>query len=455
MTFDRKAALPLGHRFYTSSATLASWGAGGERGPSFESYSSRGRRVTRPEIPGDWSTCRYINPVALPHWEKPEPVETWLDGRACRFPESIITGRRWTRPIGPAASLPAIVRNIAIQPNDGPTSEWRAERDAAGFAIEYGTEGNRIERAFVKEASPLVATLRQVSELMRPPVIAANENTPPAEDANPGKEGERVHNQGSITPSVPMLLRAVADGMRPRVIRHPDGTMTRIATGHQVEGGWHLAGWKRGRKLHGVVIQDGEMVAYGNDRGRSCRPEYVADPLGLVVDKESETAKHIERQPEENRSYTRMKSAGTYVSAQSPDAPRSLAPPPRTSRAIANDNMLSKAKANTSVMPTVTKLQDGVAHEYGRLAGVADMTGACEGGTSAPMHDALAEMERADRLAAAGLDRDDLEVIEDILSDASFRTIGLARGYAESSAHRMGRKVVEDALKKISEKIAA
>ena len=75
--------------------------------------------------------------------------------------------------------------------------------------------------------------------------------------------------------------------------------------------------------------------------------------------------------------------------------------------------------------------------------------------SSAPMPEALSEMDRADQLEAAGLHRRDLEVVEEILADASFRTIGLQFGYAESSASRMGRKVVEDTLKRISEKIAA
>ncbi|MDX3928692.1 MAG: hypothetical protein QHC90_23165 [Shinella sp.] len=433
MTFSRRAALPLGHRFYTSARSISEWGTGGPHASGGESYDSRG-----------W--------VVPP---KPEHI-AWSDYapgriRPFRSPPHVLAAE-W---IGSRVPLPRTPRSIINQPNDGPTAEWRAERDAAGFAIDHGTEGNRIERALVKEMSPLVATLRQVAELMRPPVVDANDDAPSAKDANPGKEGERVHNQGGITPSIPMLLRAVADGMRPRVIRHPDGTMTRIATGHKAEGGWHLVGWKKGQKLHGIIIHDGEMVAYGDDRGRSCRPKYVADPRGLVFDKESETAKHIARRPDENRTYIRLAGRERYVSAQSPDAPRSIAPPPRTARAVANDNNLAAAIANTPVMPAVTKLPDGVAYEYGRLAGIADMTGAGEGGTSAPMHDALAEMDRADKLAAAGFDADDLEIIEDILSDASFRTIGIARGYAESSAHRMGRKVVEDALKKISEKIAA
>ncbi|MBP2560351.1 hypothetical protein J2857_003120 [Neorhizobium galegae] len=397
---------------------------------------SRGRRIA-------WSRLNLLRaeyyeerPELLPadpNWRDLRPIEPQEDRPADILSRSQKSSWFDTPP-GPSVTV--------RRENDGPTAEWLAERDAAGIATNHGREGNRIERALVEDKSPLAATLRQVAELLRPPVVAANDNTPPAADANPGKEGERVHNQGSILPSVPMLLRAYAPLIETSQRRQ--------------DGGWYIIGTTDGRrKLTGLIFRDGELIAFGDDRGRKCRPDYVADPLGLVFDKGSETAKHIERRQEENRAYTRLSGAGLYLSDQRTDAPRSLAPPPRTARAVANDNILSKAKANTTVMPPVTKLPDGVAREYGRLAGIAEANGTNEGATSAPLHEALAEMERAEKFEAAGFDRGDMEVVEDILSDASFRTIGLARGYAESSAHRMGRKVVEDVLKRVSTKIAA
>ncbi|WP_442136931.1 hypothetical protein [Rhizobium leguminosarum] len=340
-------------------------------------------------------------------------------------------------------------QHTVIRPNDGPTREWLAERDAAGTATEHGTDGNRIERALVKEKSPLVAPLRQVSELMRPPVTAANDNAPATDEgstANSGKGHERVHNQGSILPSVPILLRAYQAGAESGV--------------RDLHGGWHRIGYTddtddKKKKFIGLAFLDGQLVAYGDDNGRKRRPDYTADPLGLVFNKESETAKHVERQPEENRSYIRLAGRERYISSQRPDAPGSISPPPRTARAVANDNTLAAARANTSSLPPVQKLPDGVAKDYGRLGGIAEANGAGEGATSAPMHETLYELERAEKLIAAGIHAEDIEVVDDILSDASFRTIGLARGYAESSAHKMGRKVVEELLARLSKKIAA
>lgn len=442
MTFNRLDAIPRGHRLYSSKSSLSNWGTTGPRVvmAANDNFDSRGNNCTKPEVPGDWTTSKSLNtrPVV-------RPIKEWTWGR--KKPE-FLPGND-NRQSGILVSLP----------NDGPTPEWRAERDAAGFAIDYGSEGNRIERALVKEKSPFVAALRQVKELMRPAVVAANDNAPSTDEfkpANAGKGHERIHNQGCITPSVPMLLRAVSDGMRPRVVRNSDGSITRIDTKHCPVGGWHLYGWVEGRnKLHGIIVSDGELVAYGNDKGRRCRPAYNANRASeAVVDDKSETAKHIAAQPEENRTYIRLAGRERYISSQRPDAPGSIAPPPRTARAIANDNILSTTRANTTVMPVVKKLPDGPAKDYGRLAGIAETTGIGEGKKSASMHEALSEMERSEKLEAAGLRDDDMEIIESILSDESFRTIGLSRGYAESSAHRMGRKAVERALQRISNKIA-
>ncbi|MGK9261198.1 hypothetical protein KXS15_09565 [Sinorhizobium meliloti] len=461
-SFNRITALLRGHKLYSSSETLSAWGAGGPRAlmAANDNYDSRGRAVSWPTAEGDWKTSRRVIKAATPEHCEPRMEQYWGGGRLCRFPKTI-TGGRWERPVGAApANDNAPRRNVIRLPNDGPSAEWLAERNAAGFAVDYGQEDNRIERALVKEKSPLVAALRQVSELMRPPVTAANDNKPADDDGKPANSGtghERVHNQGSITPSVPMLLRAVSDGMRPRVIRHPDGSMTRVDTRHRVVGGWHLSGWTDGRKkLHGIIISNGELTAYGDDNGRKRRPDYKANrATEAVVDEASETSKHIAAEPEENRTYVRLRGRERYISGQRPDAPGSIAPAHRTARAAANDNEMHAAIANTPVMPPVKKLPDGVASGYGRLAGIADVNGVGEGKTSAPMHNALSEIERQEQLAAAGFHAEDLDVVDAILSDASFRTIGLQHGYAESSAHRMGRKVVQDALVRISEKIAA
>ncbi len=448
MTFNRFAAIASGYKLYTSSKTLKTWGAGGPRAwlAANDNYDTRGRAVSWPAVAGDWTTCLLpATATASERREPQQPKQYWLDDRLCRFPKTI-TGGKWERPNGLVpANDNTPRRNVVRLPNDGPSREWLAERNAAGFAVDYGSEGNRIERALVKDKSPLVAALRQVTELMRPAEIAANDNTPGDDDGasvNAGKGLERVHNQGSITPSVPMLLKAYEDGTDSGV--------------REIRNGWHRIGPTDGkRKLTGLIFLNGELIAYGDNKGRKRRPDYNTKVAEAAVDEESETANHVAAQPEENRTYIRLVGRERYISSQRPDAPGSIAPPQRTARAAANDNELQAAIANTPVMPPAKKLPDAVAADYGRLAGIAETKGVGEGKTSAPMHDALSELERQGELAAAGFHDEDLDVVDAILSDASFRTIGLQRGYAESSAHRMGRKVVEDVLTRLAEKIAA
>ena len=435
MTFNRNTSMSTGHRLYTSAR--AHLDVDGD-------YDTRGW-IVAPPPDGDWAN---YDPKRIRRFRSPP-----------RVPAS-----EWT---GSLLSVPR--SGFALHgPNDGPSAAWLAERNAAGTAIKHGQNATRIERALVSEASPLVAALRQVKELMRPTRMATNDNTPSGDgEVNRGGGTERVHNQGSIEPSVPMLLRAHAAAFRPHVVtkKRQDGGNGRqraIEKRHVgvigfsfIEGTTLLGETDWRRKLIGLIFRNGELVAYGNDEGRHCRPAYKADPLGLVFDKATETAKHVAAQPDENRSYSRLCGAGVYLSHQHPSAPGAMEPSPRTTRAVANDNVLVAAIANTPCLPPVTKFSDGVAAEYGRLAGISESKGIGEGCTSAPMHEVLAELDRDERFQAVGIDEADLDVVDAVLDDASFRTIGLQQGYAESSSHRMGRKAVERALERISRKLAA
>lgn len=438
MSFERKAELPLGHRFYTSARTLASWGSGGQRAGTNETYNSRG-----------WVVAPKPTGIA---WRDYAPKRTRP------FRSSIcVASSEWV-----ATRASVVAPSVTVRmPNDGPSAGWRTERDSAGIANKYGQHATRIERWLVEKQSPLVIPLRMVKERLRPAVTASNDNRPETDntDGNSGVGAERVHNQGSILPSVPEILTAYAAAYRPHIVTKKCrfGHASEISVRHAGQGFSFLEGntllgstnWRS--KLIGLVFRKGELVAYGDANGKKRLPSYKADPLGVVRDDDSETAKQEALQPLEDASYTRLNSAHTYVSAQSPNAPSSMSPPPRTASAVANDNTLAEAIANTREMPAITRLPDGVAHGYGRLAGISDS----KGNTSFGAHEVLTEIERSEELASAGFDHADIQVVDAILDDASFRTIGLLNGYAETSAHRMGRKVVEDTLRRISEKIAA
>lgn len=403
-------------------------------GTRMANSDSRGWIISRPPLGVSWSdyTPRRIRPIRLPNGA---PSNDW---------------------IYPPSSLRSAPIRLA---SDGPSSTWLSERDAAGTETNYRYRGNRIEKALVKEQSPLVITLRRLAELMRPAATAVTVDIQAGgeEDAsrNTGFGTERLHNQGAFNPSIPELMQALSDGMRTRVVRDKSGKLTRISPSHHFSqernGLWHRIGSCLGKgKLTGLEFFAGEMVAYGDNKGRKRQPDYNADHLGLTYEKESVTARQVERQEDENRSYLSLPAASKYEAANDNNAPRALGAPPKTGRAARAAKWLSEA-ANDNV--PVTRLPDGVAAGYGRLAGISEPKP--YGATSTPRHEALDEMDRAEAFAGLGLDTDDWEVIDAVLDDESFRTIGLRRGHAESSAHKSGRRAVEAALRKISEKIAA
>ena len=322
-------------------------------------------------------------------------------------------------------------RRPVVVANDGPTDDWLAERDAAGYATKSELPATRIERALIADKSPEILPLRRAMETLRyAELTVANDNTPIAEDGddNSGFGLETAQNQGSIKPSIGEQLRAMSDGLRPHIVTtkaksgKPREMMLRITGEHTFDEGWHIIGAQAGRRLVGLVFQGGKLVAYG-DRNRKRRaPWYDATRAAEAkVDEDSETAKHIAAQDAEDRAYVALQGCGS------------------SQHVADNDN--------------VTRFPAGVARGYGRLAGVSEMKGVGKGKTSATRHDVLRELDRID--AVAELDPADVKIIEAAMADATFSQIGIGHGYAPSSASRMGRKLVLRAANNIQKKIAA
>ncbi len=410
-TFDRSAECPKGHRFYTSLNTMKTWGFGGQRAPgATEEYETQGWLVTRPPEGRAWDD---YHPARLRRVLR-QPVEPqgWLG----------------------AIKAPAKRGTVIPFPNDGPSADWLAHRNAAGHATRTDRPVTMVEGALVRSKSPLIITLRRVSELMRPiTMTAANDNElDDDEDANPGVGFERKHDQSNMLPSIPEMLAAFADGMRPRVVTDKGGKMKRYPGGRTFQGGWQLIGTTdHGYRLSGLIFINGELIAYGDYNGRRRKPKYLD---GVVTerkfDDDSVTADHVRRQDGENDTYIRLGS---------------------DRQPAANDNAPPMAIDGVPVR----RFPAGIAAGYGRLAGVSEPKGAGKGRTRAPRSEVLNEMERTDRLAEMELDQCDLDIIEDVLADFSFTRIAQERGYAQSSAHRSGKRLVENALTRISEKIAA
>lgn len=397
-----------------------------------------GKIVTWPTEPGDWTTCEYPAPKAKTRARPAHkaPQEFWLNGRGCRFPNSYTGLPRWTPP--PKAindNSPQRARPVMHRENDARVAGWLSVRDATGVATEYGQAGSRIERALVKDCNGMVIVLRRVRELLRPPLTAANDNQPTegddeGEEVNSGVGLEYIHNQGSMSPSIGAMIAALADGLRPRVVRDTGGSLHRFTgglrpryeyddDGNMIEntGGWRASGSFLeigGRfvgRFHGLQKQDGVITSVSNSKGNRARLEYrVGSATEVELPADSETARHLAAQPADNASYLRLGAA-------------------------ANDNAVTAA---------------GMAWQYGRLAGIAEAKGVA---ASAPMHDVMAELDRRDAAVSAGLTAAEVELIDLIYTGASFRSIGLSYGYAQSSAHRMGRKIVVDTLRDIGRRL--
>lgn len=343
--------------------------------------------------------------------------------RDCRAPER--DDPRWPgEAVRAAASAPAVYvaannnRRSVVVANDGPSADWLAERNAAGYATECDLKATRIERALIADESPAIVPLRAAMEALRYPEFAvANDNNPIAGDGeeNSGFGLETEQNQGSIKPSPDELLRAMSDGLRPHIVttkckaREERAVMLRVTGEHHFDDGWHVIGTLRGKWLIGLVFQRGALVAYGDRNRRRRTPWYDATrATEAKVDEDSETAKHIAAQPDEDRAYIRM---------------------------AANDN------------------DAGVPWRYGRIAGISEPKGVGSGRTSAARHAVLQEMDRSE--AAAELDPADVAVIEAVMADSTFTQIGVDHGYAASSAHKMGRRLVLRAANNIQKKMAA
>ena len=330
--------------------------------------------------------------------------------------------------------------------------DLKARRDWLGTlpkAKPKPDQGNRIERALVKEKSPLVATLRQIAELMRPAktdetVDMGGGDDDEGGDKNTGYGTEQKHNQSSFTPSIPKLLNEYAEGIKIGTSYHHD------KSGESVTIGGKTPGTAGRMKFHGLRFHRGKLVLYG-DNGRMRVPKYTGTKNGLAYGKDSETERHVKETKANNLSYLALPGTAPLRGAPANDnAPRSPSPAFRTDDAAAARLALDSA-ANDNA--PITYCPDAIAAGYGRLGGISESAG--PGSTTAPRHAALDEMDRAETFADMNVDEADIEIIEAILADESFRAIGTRLGFAKSSAHKSGRQAVERALETISKKIAA
>lgn len=281
----------------------------------------------------------------------------------------------------------------------------------------------RIERALVKSHPNAAQKFYHLRELLRPPLIAANDNFPDV-DIEPHDRDwglERGHSQGNIRPTIPEMLRAY-DAGQPHGVSYNtknEASFTRI--GQSVEG-----------KFVGLHIGHGEGASlfYGDRKGRKKIAKYEAGKL--TSDKPRD--EKIERE--------------RYLTDLSEYMAINRGPVLRGSLDMV---LRIKDRRYSFYTPGVAHYKSG---DYGWLCYSA-MKGTGENKTSAPRVAELAELDRsndADHFLSK-LDDETRHVIDAMFTADSFSEVAAAVG-KNPTAHN-GKRLVLSVLENISEKIAA
>lgn len=281
----------------------------------------------------------------------------------------------------------------------------------------------RIEHAIAKHSVNLARQFVRLRELVRPALVAANDNLADPNIAERERDWglERGHNQGSIRPSIPEMLRAYEAGLPHGIHYHEKREPAHTWIGGRING-----------KFTGLFIGHGEHAPlyYGDTKGRKKQAKYEGGQLtrNLAPDKKREREVHLARLSE-------------YMSLNGGPALRG------------NLDICFRIKGRRYAYFT-----PGVAHyrnnDYGRLC-ISAMKGAGENKTRAPRMQELAELDRADDAAdlLSKLDVETRTVIDTMLVADTFGEVAAALG-KKPTAHK-GKRLVLTALETFSEKIAA
>ncbi|MER8664396.1 hypothetical protein NKH34_25020 [Mesorhizobium sp. M1148] len=388
-------------RFYTSPDTIK---VGRRVAAVSNNYSTRGKPCTWPVEPGNWLTSKSCR-TATKKKEEPADWDVWIGARQ-------------------APTIVKTATSVVTLPNDAPRPGHIKTVAAATGRYDDALRGTRISRDLA--GTEAGATLDVVSELLRPAsLVAANDNfaqNADDETVNGGWGLETKLTASSIRPSIPAFLAAYSDGLRPRVTVKSDGTIVRFAGGVRYDSRKNkrgitvkelieIGGRDSAGKFRGLQFYEGELIAYGQNGVRK-RPWVDAT--------EASQARHSSEDEHE---------AAQLAEEQSVAA-----------------GYLALGK-QTAAMPYL----------YGQLAGITEGKGVGVGKTSAPAHMTLSEIDRAIDAAdfVARVPDRVMSIVTAANDDETYAKIAIDRGYAKSSASKVGKKLVLKALSEIKSAIAA
>lgn len=259
--FDRQALLSPGHRLYSAARTIRRMST---TISANDSYSSRGRKVTWPMVPDDWTTCCYSRAKTETVQRKATAVR-WAGNRRVRLP-STITG-------DPFAASPAGSRHAAAEADRVAKLVWQYAADRECETPEIRYRGGRPALLWLvkKDADLALAVVKLIRRGVRRAHVdnAIENDAPDAEvamatmcDGGPETDEPLVDALHEIKPGVHTLCREAGG------IAWPWSGRRTIRNGKRV---WHGEPWRYNwTKLPEVkgsdIIMLGQLQFY-------CRPE--------------------------------------------------------------------------------------------------------------------------------------------------------------------------------------
>ncbi|MFI3904722.1 hypothetical protein [Ochrobactrum sp. S1502_03] len=290
---------------------------------------------------------------------------------------------------------------------------------------------DRIARSLVKQDPAMGKAFYRLRELMRPPLIAANDNfqNDGVEENDRNWGLEKKHDQSCMKPSPTALIAAYERG-RSLGVKYFNP---------QQNGGRHATwiGGREGKKFIGLLINHGEggVVYYGDKKGRRRKVRYEDGSL---------TQRKLEPDQANKERKLRLSGLASYMRLKFGPVLRGVL---EESYLISGE----RSRRYSIYSPGVASYKPS---DYGRLC-ISAMKGAGDGMTAAPRIEELAELDRADDAADFLGDVDDSTrtVIDAMINADSFSEVAGAAGM-EPTSHN-GKRLVLSALQKYSQKIAA
>lgn len=444
---DCDSAVPFRKPFHASRGGLTDFDDGVLRGKRL-SWSQFYKllpeeEAQRPTVMVEVAPGCYVNeltarrlggaPDSAPRYETSEPPRATIRQRSITVPNAVNDNRpaRTTARSVPDKATQRAQVNASMKATAGAIAAHAARMASKAASTGQLSTPDRIARALEKHDPAIGKAFYRLRELMRPPIVAANDNfaEPDIEEKDRAWGLERKHNQSCMKPSPRALIAA-----------YDRGAALGIQYFKPKKHGEHYRTWvggRVGRKFVGILFNHGEngKVYYGDKRGRRQSVRYEEGPL---------TKRKLD--PDQAKDEHELQLAGLTSYMALNRGP--------LLRGVLEERYLISGKRPRRHSIYSTGVASYKPTDYARLC-ISEMKGVGEGATTAPAMAEMAEIDRANTAAdfVGGLSATERTILETMLVADSFSEVAAAVG-KEPTAHN-GKRLVLAALQKYSEKIAA